>query len=152
MTDWKEGDSATLSKTITEADVVLFAALSGDINPVHLDEEYAGTTRFGRRIAHGLLSAGLISALLGTKMPGNGAIYVGQSLRFLRPVYLGDTITATATITSYDRDRGRMVLATVCCNQNGEEVLSGEAQVMYRPQQSSVGKQPVVTGITAKAA
>ena len=132
MTEWKEGDSATMSKTVTDSDVVLFAALSGDINPVHLDEEYASKTRFGRRIAHGMLVAGMVSAVLGTKIPGNGAIYAGQTIRFTRPVYLGDTITVTATITAYDRDRGKMLLETVARNQDGEVVLSGEADVRYR--------------------
>ncbi len=133
MTEWKEGDSASFTKTITDADVVLFAALSGDINPVHLNEEFAAKTRFGRRIAHGMLIAGMVSAVLGTKMPGTGAIYAGQTIRFTRPVYLGDTITATATIISYDRDRGKMVLETICRNQDGEIVLSGEADVRYKP-------------------
>ncbi len=134
MLDWKVGDSATYSKTITEADVLLFAALSGDINPVHLDEEYARTTRFGKRIAHGLLVAGLISTVIGTKIPGPGAIYAGQTLRFRRPVFLNDTITVTATISKFDRDSGRMTLETVCRNQAGEEVLLGEADIRYQPQ------------------
>jgi len=134
MTEWKEGDSASLFKTITNADVVLYAALSGDTNPVHLDDIYASRTRFGRRIAHGMLVAGLASAVLGTRIPGPGAIYAGQTIRFLKPVYLGDTITATATIISYDPERGRMVLETICRNQDGEEVFSGEADVRYKPE------------------
>jgi 3-hydroxybutyryl-CoA dehydratase len=134
MTEWKEGDSATLTKTISDADVVLFAALSGDMNPVHLDEEYAGKTRFGRRIAHGMLIAGMVSAVLGMKIPGEGTIYAGQTIRFTKPVYLGDTITVTATILSYDRERGKMVLETICRNQDGEVVLSGEADVRYKPE------------------
>ncbi len=137
MTEWKEGDSASLTKTITDADVVLFAALSGDHNPIHLDEEYASKTRFGRRIAHGMLVAGMISAVLGNEIPGIGAIYAGQTIRFTRPVYLGDTITVTATITSYDRERGKMVLETIGRNQDGEVVLSGEADVRYKPEASS---------------
>jgi 3-hydroxybutyryl-CoA dehydratase len=136
MTQWKEGDSASFSKTITDSDVVLYAGLSGDTNPVHLDAEYASKTRYGRRIAHGLLVAGLISAVLGEKIPGPGAIYAGQTLRFMRPVFLGDTITVTATISQYDRDRGRMTLQTVCRNQAGEEVITGEADVRYRPEPS----------------
>jgi 3-hydroxybutyryl-CoA dehydratase len=134
MTEWKEGDSASLSKTITNADVVLYAALSGDTNPVHLDDTYASKTRFGRRIAHGMLVAGLVSAVLGTKIPGPGAIYAGQTIRFLKPVYLGETITATATIISYDPARGRMVLETTCRNQDDEEVFSGEADIRYKPE------------------
>ncbi len=131
--EWEEGDSASFTKTITEADVVLYAGVSGDTNPVHLNDEYARDSRFGRRIAHGMLSAGLISTVLGTRMPGPGAIYLGQTLRFVAPVYLGDTITATATITAYEKKRGRMTISTVCTNQRGEEVINGEAQVLYRP-------------------
>lgn len=134
MSKWKEGDSASISRTITTADVVLYASLSGDTNPVHLDDRYAAKTRFGRRIAHGMLVAGLVSAVLGTKLPGPGAIYAGQTIRFLKPVYLGDTITATATIISYDPERGRMVLETICRNQDGDEVFSGEADIRYKPE------------------
>ena len=132
-TDFQEGDSASFAKTITEADLLLFAGVSGDTNPLHLNAEYARKTRFGQRIAHGLLTASLISTVIGTKLPGPGAIYVSQTLSFLAPVHIGDTITATATLTAYERDRGRMTLATVCRNQDGEEVLSGEAVILYRP-------------------
>lgn len=131
--EFNEGDSATFSKTITEADVLLYGAVSGDTNPLHFNEEYARTTRFGHRIVHGMLTAGLISTVIGTKLPGPGAIYVSQDLVFLKPVSIGDTITATATLMSYDRDRGRMTLATVCTNQDGSEVLTGEAVILYRP-------------------
>jgi 3-hydroxybutyryl-CoA dehydratase len=134
MRDWNEGDTESISKSITEEDVNLYSNISLDTNPVHLDEEYAKQTRFGRRIAHGMLSAGLVSAVLGTKIPGPGAIYTGQTLRFLRPVYLGDTITATATISRYDREKGRMTLQTVCKNHRGEDVLEGEAEIRYRPE------------------
>jgi 3-hydroxybutyryl-CoA dehydratase len=133
MIDWREGDAASFSKTITEADLDQFAVLTGDINPLHVDAGYAGHTRFGQRIAHGLLTAGLISTVIGTRLPGRGAIYAGQSLKFVRPVFIGDTITATATLTAYNRDRGRMTLSTICRNQRGEEVLTGEADVLYRP-------------------
>ncbi len=133
MIDWNEGDTASFAKTITEADIVLYAGLSGDTNPLHLDAEYAATTRFGQRIAHGMLSAGLISTVIGTKLPGPGAIYMGQTLSFLLPVHIGDTITATATLVAYDRGRGRMTLSTVCRNQRVEEVLTGEAKVLYKP-------------------
>jgi 3-hydroxybutyryl-CoA dehydratase len=128
-----EGDTASFSKTITEADVVLYAGLSGDTNPLHLDAEYARSTRFGQRIAHGMLTAALISTVIGTKLPGPGAIYAGQTLRFLKPVFVGDTITATATVTAYNRERGRLTLATVCRNQRGDEVITGEADILYRP-------------------
>ncbi len=133
MLEWKEGDSASFSKTISDEDVRLFATVSGDVNPIHLDAEYARATRFGRRIAHGLLVAGLISAVIGTTIPGPGAIYAGQTLRFLRPVYLGDTVTVTATISRYDRERGKMTLQTVARNQENEEVITGEAEIRYRP-------------------
>jgi len=127
------GDSANFAKAITAEDVEAYAGLTGDTNPIHLDDAYAVTTRFGRRIAHGMLTAGLISTVIGTKLPGRGAIYAGQTLRFLKPVYLGDTITVTATLTGYDEVKGRMTIETVCRNQQGEDVLAGEADVLYRP-------------------
>jgi 3-hydroxybutyryl-CoA dehydratase len=133
VTEFREGDTASFSKTITEGDITLFVAVTGDTNPVHIDEEYARKTRFGGRIAHGLLTAGLISTVIGTKLPGPGAIYMSQSLRFMAPVAIGDTITATATLTKYDRDRGKLTLGTSCVNQDGAEVLIGEAEVLYRP-------------------
>jgi 3-hydroxybutyryl-CoA dehydratase len=151
MRDWKVGDSESVTKTISEADVEEFAHISGDNNPVHLDEEYASTTRFGKRIAHGVLVAGLISATIGTRIPGNGAIYAGQCIKFLRPVYLGDTITATVTILDYDRDRGKMTLDTVCRNQDGEMVLSGEAEIRYKPEWA-VGATSSMAGSMRKAA
>jgi 3-hydroxybutyryl-CoA dehydratase len=133
VSDFKEGDTASFAKTITEVDINMFVGVTGDTNPIHIDEEYAKQTRFGARIAHGLLTAGLISTVIGTKLPGPGAIYVSQTLRFLAPVAIGDTITATATLTHYDRDRRRLTLETVCANQDGMEVLDGEAEVLYRP-------------------
>lgn len=133
MAQFQEGDSASFAKTITEADILMYAGVSGDFNPVHVNAEYASSTRFGQRIAHGMLTAGLISAVLGNKLPGPGAIYLSQTLQFVAPVYLGDTITATATITAYEQRRGRMTVATVCQNQRGENVLTGEAQLIYRP-------------------
>jgi 3-hydroxybutyryl-CoA dehydratase len=133
LPDFHEGDHASYAKTITEADILLYAAVSGDTNPVHMDAEYAQTTRFGQRIAHGMLTAGLISTVIGTKLPGPGAIYAGQTLRFLQPVFVGDTITATATVSAFDKERGRLTLATVCRNQRGEDVVSGEAEIFYRP-------------------
>lgn len=130
MRAFQVGESASLTRTITEDDVVAFARLTGDTNPLHLDEAYARTTRFGRRIAHGLLTAGLISALLGTELPGPGAIYLEQSLRFLEPVYPGDTITATVEVTAYREDKGLVTLRTECFNQQGEQVLTGEAVLL----------------------
>ena len=104
------GQRATFSKTITEADIQGFADLTGDRNPLHLDAEFARRSRFGRPIAHGLLVAGIISAALGTRLPGAGAIYVSQSLRFLKPVYPGDTVTATVEVTAWQEDRGVVTL------------------------------------------
>ncbi|NMM22836.1 MAG: MaoC family dehydratase [Phycicoccus sp.] len=123
------GDSTHLSKTIREVDVTVYAAISLDANPIHLDEEYARQTPFGRRIAQGMLSAGLISACIGTQLPGPGSIYLSQDLRFRKPVYLDDTITATVEVVALE-DRGRVRLRTTCTNQTGEVVLDGEAVVL----------------------
>ena len=128
---WDElsvGRSAELSKTITEADVVLFAGLTGDFNPVHVDETAAARTRFGGRIAHGMLSGGLISAVIGMQLPGPGCIYVSQALRFKRPVRIGDTVTARVAVAEL-LPRQRVRLATTCVNQAGEVVVEGEAEV-----------------------
>ena len=104
--------------------------MTGDKNPVHLDDAYARTTRFGGRIAHGMLTAGLISAVLGTKLPGPGAIYLNQTLKFTAPVRIGDTITATAEVTAYREDKRIVTLKTDCTNQRGELVLTGEAVLL----------------------
>lgn len=133
MPSFKTGDSAEFSKTITEADIVLYVGITGDTNPLHLNAEYAAGTRFGERIAHGMLTAGLISAVIGTKLLGPGAIYMSQTLDFKGPVHIGDTITATGTIIDYDGARGPMALQTACTNQRGETILSGEAKILYRP-------------------
>jgi 3-hydroxybutyryl-CoA dehydratase len=122
-----------VTKTITEADVETFASLTGDRNPVHVDQAYAARTRFGGRIAHGLLTAGLISTVLGMHLPGPGAIYLSQSLRFRRPVRIGDAITAEAEVVAYDPDRRRLTLRTTWTNQHGEVVLDGEAVVLLDP-------------------
>ncbi|RMF36009.1 MAG: MaoC family dehydratase [Chloroflexi bacterium] len=132
MRRFQVGERASLTRTITEDDVIAFARLTGDTNPLHLDEAYARTTRFGRRIAHGLLTAGLISALLGTELPGPGAIYLEQRLRFTRPVYLGDTVTATVEVLSFREEKGVLTLRTDCFNQEGEPVLTGEAVLLVR--------------------
>ena len=124
------GQSASITREITEDDVVAFANATGDRNPVHLDEEAAKTTRFGRRIAHGMLGASLISAVLGTKLPGPGTIYLRQTLEFKLPVFLGDTITATVTVTSVRVDKPIVNLETVCVNQDGKITLAGEAVVL----------------------
>ena len=124
------GQSASFSKTITESDVYTFAGLTGDLNPAHINEEYAKKTRFGGRIAHGILSAGLISAVIGMQLPGPGTIYMGQTLKFLSPVHIGDTVTAQVTVTSLDEVRRRAVLETTCVNQEGTVLISGEAKVL----------------------
>lgn len=124
------GASASLDKTVTEADVVAFAAVSLDANPVHLDEAYAATTRFGGRIAHGMLAASLVSAVLGTRLPGPGTIYLSQTLAFKGPVRLGDTITATVTVKAIKDGKPIVTLDTIVANQRGEVVLSGEAVVL----------------------
>jgi 3-hydroxybutyryl-CoA dehydratase len=123
------GDSAQFSKTVTETDVYLYAGITGDFNPAHVDEEYARKTYFGTRIAHGMLSAGFISAVLGTRLPGPGAIYLRQELTFLGAVKIGDTITARVEVTEIDTVKGRVKLLTTCDNQEGKRVLTGEAVV-----------------------
>lgn len=127
---YEVGQSASLSKTITETDVYLFAGVTGDLNPAHTNEVYAAATRFRHRIAHGMLSAGLISAVLGTQLPGPGSIYMGQTLKFLAPVYFGDTITATVTIETLIPEKNRAVLSTVVTNQDGKVVTTGEATLL----------------------
>jgi 3-hydroxybutyryl-CoA dehydratase len=127
------GDRAALSKLITDADIVMFAFLSGDVNPVHLDAAYAERTRFGGRIAHGMLSASLISAVLGTKLPGPGAVYLSQSLRFRAPVMLGDEVTATVTVLDKREGKPIYTLETVCTKADGTVVLEGEAVILYEP-------------------
>lgn len=124
------GDSASTAKTISESDVYMYAGITGDFNPAHVDEQYATGTRFGERIAHGMLSAGLISAVIGTQLPGPGTIYMGQDLKFTAPVHIGDTITATIIVKEVDVERNRAVLKTVCLNQNGKKVIDGVARVM----------------------
>jgi len=126
------GASATISKTISDQDIVRFAEVIGDHNPVHLDETYAAKTMFKRRIAHGMLCGGLISAVIGTKLPGPGTIYLNQTLRFTAPVYIGDTVTARVTVAKIREDKGIVTLETVCFNQHNKNVVEGEAVVMFR--------------------
>lgn len=122
------GQTASLGKTITEADILLFAAVSTDTNPVHINAEVAKTSIFGERIAHGMLSAGLISAVLGTRLPGPGTIYLSQTLRFRAPVRIGATVTATVEVTALDAAKKRATLKTTC-TVAGERVIDGEALV-----------------------
>ncbi|HMD02264.1 MAG TPA: MaoC family dehydratase [Candidatus Baltobacteraceae bacterium] len=121
------GDKATFTKTITDADLVLFAAVSGDNYPLHVDEEYAKTTRFGRRIAHGLLTASLISATNGLLLAKPGGISIAQTLRFRKPVFTGDTITACTEVVEILAEKRRLRCRTTCTNQHGELVVEGEA-------------------------
>jgi len=123
---------ASLTRTITAEDVESFARLTGDKNPVHLDKDYAATTRFGRRIAHGMLVGSLFSTLFGTETPGPGALYLGQSLRFKAPVFLGDQVTATVELTHLRTDKPVATYATVATNQDGDIVADGEA-TLYVP-------------------
>ncbi len=127
--DLSVGQSASFAKTITDADILLFSAVSGDTNPVHLNAEYAAGTMFGQRVAHGMLSAGLISAVLGTRLPGPGTIYLAQNLKFRAPVKIGDTVTATVTVSALDAAKKRATLTTVC-TVDGKPVIEGEASVM----------------------
>ena len=124
------GDSATLERTLTEQDITLFAVMSGDINPAHVDPEYATESRFREVIGHGMWSAALISTVLGTDFPGPGTIYLGQNLRFRRPVMVGDTIIIKVTAKEKDVAKGRVILDTECMNQDGEVVVSGTAEVI----------------------
>ncbi len=126
------GEKATFSKTITEGDVYAYAGIVGDFNPVHIDEEVAKTTRFKTRVAHGMLGAGLISTVLGTKLPGPGTIYLGQELSFRAPVFFGDTLIAELVVTEKRDDKKIMKLSTVVRNQKGEEVIIGTATVMKK--------------------
>lgn len=124
------GDTATRSKTIMDDDIRAFAVLTGDHNPVHLDEEYAKKTRFGRRVAHGMLAASLVSAALANELPGRGTVYLSQSLQFTAPVFPGDIVTARVTVTLVREDKPIVTLETICTNQSGEVVVKGEAVVL----------------------
>jgi 3-hydroxybutyryl-CoA dehydratase len=123
------GMSASIAKTVTEADIILFAGISTDVNPAHLDEEYAKTTMFGGRIAHGMLSAGFISAVLANHLPGPGTIYLSQTLKFKAPVRPGDTVRATVTVKEVNVAKNRVTLDTVC-TVGGKVVIEGECLMM----------------------
>lgn len=129
------GMSRSYAKTVTEADILMFAAASGDMNAVHLNQEFAESTAFHGRIAHGLLTAGIVSACIGNKLPGLGTIYLSQSLRFKAPVHPGDTVRAIVTVKSIEPEKNRVVLDTIC-QVHGRTVLEGEATVLApkRPQ------------------
>ena len=124
------GQAATWTRTISEADIAAYAGLTGDFNPLHVDGAYAARTRFRGRIAHGMLTAGLISAVLGMRLPGPGGIFVSQTLEFTRPVRPGDTITATAEVSAWNPAKQLLHLRTTCVNQRGEAVIKGEAVLL----------------------
>ncbi|MCX4049881.1 MaoC family dehydratase [Aeromonas caviae] len=126
------GMTASYSQTITDADIKDFAGISGDKNPVHMDEIYAKESRFERRIAHGMLSSSFFSALFGTQLPGRGCVYVGQDLKFRKPVYIGDTVTATIEVTSVDLKRRRVFFDTYC-KVGKSKVITGTAEI-YIPE------------------
>ncbi len=124
------GDVASFSKTIAECDVYAFAGITGDLTPVHVDAQAAAASPFGARVAHGMLTASLVSTVLGLKLPGPGTIFLSQSMRFLKPVYIGDTVTARVEVAELIEPRNRVRLGTRCVNQRGEVVGEGEAVVL----------------------
>ena len=125
------GDTASRSKTITSEDIRAFADLTGDHNPIHLDDEFAAATLFGKRIAHGMLTASLISAVLANDLPGQGSIYLGQTLQFVAPVFPGDEITARVTVAALRDNKPIATFETICINQRNEVVIKGDATVHY---------------------
>lgn len=134
--DVKEGMKVQYTQSITDSDVSRFSEISGDKNPVHLDDDYAKASPFKKRIAHGLLSASFFSGMFGMKLPGPGCVYVSQSLRFIRPVYIGDTVTATATVTRVDYFKRRVFFETIC-TVDEKIVIAGEAEI-YIPRTKTV--------------
>ena len=142
------GQEAELSKTVTDEDVITFARVTGDFNPVHVDEIAAARSRFGSRIAHGMLSAGLISAAIAGKLPGPSSIYLSQTLRFTLPVRIGDTITVHLKVIELIEGKQRVKLSTVCRNQKGETVVEGEALVLV-PADPAETATPVLASSTA---
>jgi 3-hydroxybutyryl-CoA dehydratase len=129
LEELKVGQSAESAKTVSNEDVVLFAQITGDFNPVHMDEAAAAKSLFGERIAHGMLTAGLISAAIASRLPGPGSVYLGQTLRFTAPVRIGDTVTTRVEVTELNLPKRRVKLSTVCRNQKGDVVVDGEATV-----------------------
>lgn len=130
--DMKVGDTASMSKTVTEYDVYGFAGITGDFNPVHVNKEFAEGTMFKGRIAHGMLAAGFISAVLGTQLPGINTIYMKQEISFLAPVMIGDTVTATVEVIEKIEAKNRAILRTYVTNQHGKVVADGQATVMKK--------------------
>ncbi len=130
INDISVGDTARFTKTITQADVTLFAGITGDFNPLHIDHEHAKKTRFGQPVVHGALLVGLVSTVVGMQLPGPGALYVSQSLAFKKPVFIGDTITAEAEVVEKMDEKNRVRFATRCLDQDGEVVASGESVLL----------------------
>ena len=127
----KVGDKASLSRIFTDKDVINFSEISTDTNPIHLDETYASSTIFGKRIVHGMLVASLFSALIGVELPGEGSIYLGQTLSFKAPVLIGDQVTASVEIIGIREDKPIITLRTICINKDGQVLIEGEAVVKY---------------------
>ena len=130
MSELHIGQSASVTKTFTEGDVFVFAGFTGDLNPVHISEEFAKTTKFGRRIVHGPYVATLIGSVLGQQLPGGGSVYVSQNIRFRAPVFIGDTITCTLTVKEMNTERNRLTLDICLTNQDGKVVMDGESVTM----------------------
>ncbi|AVP55998.1 enoyl-CoA hydratase [Clostridium tetani] len=126
----KIGDKASFTKTLTETDVYLFAGISGDLNPAHVNQIESEKTMFKGRICHGILVSSLISTVLGMYLPGPGTIYLSQDLKFVAPVKIGDTVTATVQVTERNEERNRLILKTVVINEDGKVVVEGQAKVM----------------------
>jgi 3-hydroxybutyryl-CoA dehydratase len=129
----KIGDTFSVQKEVTDELIRKFADVSGDYNPIHLDEEFAAKTRFGKRIAHGMLGASFISAVLGYKLSEQKVVYLSQTLKFVAPVFIGDTVTAKATVKDIREDKPIVTIETVCENQNGELLITGEGKIMVLP-------------------
>jgi len=130
INDIEVGDKASVIKTISETDVYLFAGITGDLNPAHTDAEYMKTTPFKQRIAHGVLTMGLLSAVIGMKLPGPGTILLSTSARFMAPVFLGDTITAEVEVAEKNLEKNRLKMNAVCTNQDGKTIVTGEFLIM----------------------
>lgn len=130
MNNINVGDRFSRTRDVTEELVRKFAEISGDFNPIHLDEEFAAKTRFGRRIAHGMLTGAFISAVLGQEFAERKIVYLSQTMRFIAPVFVGDSVTVTSTVSHIRDDKGIVTLQTICTNQNAQEVVTGESMVM----------------------
>lgn len=133
------GQTAEFTKQLTDEDVFNFAKASGDVNPVHLNDDAGKKSIFGQRVVHGMLVSGLISAVIANKLPGNGSIYLGQELKFIKPTFIGDTVTAIAEVIAIDVEKNRARLKTTCMNQHGDIVIKGEALVLLPAKKEMAG-------------